>query len=67
FSNLIVNSCNCQTTAQVLVSNGLFPTAPTKPRMAVSILLLDFYHALFERSCNAVNALASALTSFYLN
>lgn len=33
--------------------------------MAVSINLLDFYTALFERSCDAVNALASALSSFY--
>ncbi|KAG6847291.1 hypothetical protein H0H93_009034 [Arthromyces matolae] len=66
FSKLTVQSCNCRSLAQVLVSNGLFPTAPSQPRMAVSILLLDFYHALFERSCDAVNALASALTSFYL-
>lgn len=33
--------------------------------MAVSIHLLDFYCALFERSCEAVNALAAALHSFY--
>lgn len=33
--------------------------------MAVSIHLLDFYQALFERSCDAVNAMASALNSFY--
>lgn len=33
--------------------------------MAVSIHLLDFYHALFERSCDAVNAMASALNTFY--
>ncbi|KAG6883278.1 hypothetical protein C0993_007006, partial [Termitomyces sp. T159_Od127] len=33
--------------------------------MAVSVHLLDFYHALFERSCDAVNALAAALNSFY--
>jgi hypothetical protein len=33
--------------------------------MAVSIDLLNFYHALFERSCDAVNAMAAALHSFY--
>ncbi|KNZ72708.1 hypothetical protein J132_02142 [Termitomyces sp. J132] len=30
--------------------------------MAISIPLLDFYCVLFEKSCNAVNAMASALT-----
>ncbi|KII84489.1 hypothetical protein PLICRDRAFT_117716 [Plicaturopsis crispa FD-325 SS-3] len=49
----------------LLVRHGLFPTSPSQPRMAVSIELLDFYHALFERSCDAVNAMASALHSFY--
>lgn len=33
--------------------------------MAVSINLLDFYHALFERSCDAINAMATALNTFY--
>jgi hypothetical protein len=33
--------------------------------MAVSTDLLDFYWALFERSCDAVTAIASALNSFY--
>ncbi|KAM6496638.1 hypothetical protein JOM56_007111, partial [Amanita muscaria] len=50
---------------QVLVRNGLFPTAPCQPRMAVSIDLLDFYQALFERSCDAVQAMAAALNTFY--
>ncbi|KII90983.1 hypothetical protein PLICRDRAFT_67778, partial [Plicaturopsis crispa FD-325 SS-3] len=49
----------------LLIRHGLFPTSPSQPRMAVSIELLDFYHALFERSCDAVNAMASALHSFY--
>jgi hypothetical protein len=49
----------------VLVANGLFPTAPTSPQMAVSIFLLEFYSALFARSCDAVNALAGALNAFY--
>lgn len=32
--------------------------------MAVSILL-DFYHVLFERSCDAINVMASVLNTFY--
>jgi hypothetical protein len=34
--------------------------------MAVSTDLLEFYQTLFEESCDAVNALASALHKFYL-
>ncbi|KAG6887512.1 hypothetical protein C0992_011981 [Termitomyces sp. T32_za158] len=37
----------------------------SEPRMAISVHLLDFYRALFERSCDAVNAMASALNTFY--
>ncbi|KAG2742874.1 hypothetical protein P692DRAFT_201724506, partial [Suillus brevipes Sb2] len=51
--------------AQVLVHHGLFPTAPSQPRMAISIDLLAFYRALFERSCDAIHALASALKTHY--
>jgi len=65
FKFVKVVSCNCQNISQVLIANGLFPTAPSQPHTAVSIDLLDFYHALFERSCDAVNALAAALHSFY--
>lgn len=54
------------TTAQVLVHHGFFPTAPSQPRMAVSVELLAFYRALFERSCDAINALASALHTYYI-
>ncbi|KIM68025.1 hypothetical protein SCLCIDRAFT_106196 [Scleroderma citrinum Foug A] len=52
--------------AQVLVNAGLFPTAPSQPHMAVSIDLLAFYRSLFERSCDAINALASALHTHYV-
>ncbi|KAG6819938.1 hypothetical protein H0H93_007262 [Arthromyces matolae] len=55
----------CRELTDVLISNGLFPTAPSHPRMAVSVHLLDFYHTLFERSCDAVNAMAAALNTFY--
>ena len=34
--------------------------------MAVSIDLLAFYRSLFEWSCDAINALASALHSYYV-
>lgn len=65
FISISISSCDCWSISQVLIRNGLFPTAPTQPRMAVSIDLLDFYSALFERSCDAVNAMATALNSFY--
>ncbi|KAG6890858.1 hypothetical protein C0992_012244 [Termitomyces sp. T32_za158] len=65
FQKFTVNWCTCEDLLHVLVSNGLFPTAPQHPRIAISIHLLDFYRALFERSCDAVNAMASALNTFY--
>ncbi|KAG2336107.1 hypothetical protein BDR05DRAFT_978861 [Suillus weaverae] len=49
----------------ILLHHGLFPTAPSQPLMAVSIELLSFYRALFEWSCDAINALASALKTHY--
>jgi len=61
-----LHSCKCQSGPQVLVQNGLFPTAPAQPRMAVSLALLELYHVLFERSCDAVNALSSALLTYYM-
>ncbi|KAG1889816.1 uncharacterized protein F5891DRAFT_987159 [Suillus fuscotomentosus] len=66
FTSLDVLSCRCATAAQVLILHGLFPTSPSQPRMAVSTDLLAFYRALFERSCDAVNALASALHTHYV-
>ena len=35
------------------------------PRSAISIDLLDLYFALFERSADAVSALAGALKTMY--
>ncbi|KAG9311948.1 hypothetical protein JVU11DRAFT_7211 [Chiua virens] len=67
FASTDVLSCQCATLPQVLVHFSLFPTAPSQPRMAVSIDLLAFYHALFERSCNAVNVLSSALHNHYIH
>lgn len=65
FETVDVEACQCQDLFQTLVINGLFPTSPSQPRVAVSIDLLNLYIALFERSCDAINALASALKSFY--
>jgi len=65
FETFKVVACDCQDILQTLVVNGLFPASPSQPRLALSIELLDLYRALFERSCDAVNALASALHSHY--
>ena len=65
FVSINVISCYCSTLPQTLVSYGLFPTAPSQPRMAVSVELLEFYRALFERSCDAINALAATLSTYY--
>ncbi|KAH7905408.1 hypothetical protein BJ138DRAFT_1230003, partial [Hygrophoropsis aurantiaca] len=76
-SEKTISSCATQTCAfkvtsitalyfDLLITHGLFPTAPSQPRMAVSVELLSFYRALFERSCDAINALSSALHTFYV-
>ncbi|KAG1769148.1 hypothetical protein EDD22DRAFT_771437 [Suillus occidentalis] len=65
FVSIDVLSCECSSLPQVLLHHGLFPTSPSQPRMAVSVDLLSFYRALFERLCDAINALASALKTHY--
>lgn len=65
FTSIDVLSCRCSMLPQVLLYHGLFPTAPSQPCMAVSVELLSFYRALFEQSCDAINALASALKTHY--
>ncbi|TFK51477.1 hypothetical protein OE88DRAFT_1644930 [Heliocybe sulcata] len=65
FESRKIAYCTCTTLPEHLMSQGLFPTSPTQPRMAVSIALLEFYFALFERSGDAVTALAGALRNFY--
>jgi hypothetical protein len=49
----------------LLVRHGIFPASPTRPRTGVSIDLLEIYRALFERSCDAITALAAALHTIY--
>ncbi|KAJ7727050.1 hypothetical protein B0H14DRAFT_2410313 [Mycena olivaceomarginata] len=60
-----VTTCTCTTVPVLLVRHGVFPTSPTQPHTAVSIDLLDVYRALFERSCDAITALAAALRTVY--
>ncbi|KAK1226972.1 hypothetical protein PQX77_010040 [Marasmius sp. AFHP31] len=57
--------CKCRNLPQSLVLRGFFPTAPSQPRMAISIALLEFYQSLCEQSSDAVTALAGALETTY--
>ncbi|KAI6137786.1 hypothetical protein EDD17DRAFT_1501297, partial [Pisolithus thermaeus] len=50
---------------QLLVRNGLFRQRHRNLAWPVSVELLGFYRALFECSCDAINALASALHTQY--
>ncbi|KAF8912797.1 hypothetical protein CPB84DRAFT_1742262 [Gymnopilus junonius] len=65
FLTVNITYCECHNLSQTLVWHGLFPTAPEQVHMAVSINFLDFYSTLFEHSCDAVNAMATALNTFY--
>ncbi|KAJ7091547.1 hypothetical protein B0H15DRAFT_778059, partial [Mycena belliarum] len=47
------------------LEHGVFPASPTKTKTGVSIDVLDFYRAFFERSCDAITALAAALHTLY--
>ncbi|KAJ7840589.1 hypothetical protein B0H14DRAFT_3457948 [Mycena olivaceomarginata] len=60
-----VATCSCMPVAVLLVQNGVFPASPSRVQTGVSIDLLEIYHALFERSCDAITALASALYMIY--
>jgi hypothetical protein len=65
FERVDVISCQCQDLLQTLTLNGFFPTSPMHPCVGISIELLDFYRALFERSCDAIQSVASALQTHY--
>jgi hypothetical protein len=65
YKTISVYQCKCQSIAHLLVTNGLFPMSPTTPRRAVSILLLDFYRAIYEKSSDAIYAFAGALDNHY--
>ncbi|KAK6992439.1 hypothetical protein R3P38DRAFT_3330946 [Favolaschia claudopus] len=60
-----IRTCSCKSAAVLLVEHGVFPASPTKPQTGVSFDLLDSYRAFFERSCDAVTALAAALHTVY--
>ncbi|KIM65574.1 hypothetical protein SCLCIDRAFT_112564 [Scleroderma citrinum Foug A] len=60
-----VLSCPCSTLPRMLISHGLFPTAPSQPWMAVSVELLSFCRVLFECSCDTIHALTAALNTYY--
>lgn len=60
-----ISFCACKTLQESLVRSGMFPTAPVDPQMAVSVDLLEFYFALFQRSGDAITAVAGALHAFY--
>ena len=57
--------CTCIPFAERLIVQGLFPTAPTQPKLTISITFLEFYTALFEWMGNAVMAVAATLSNFY--
>ena len=65
----VVTICHCFASGslfqQQLVRSGFFPTAPSEPRVAIAIEVLDFYFKLHERSGDAIMAVALALRDFY--
>ncbi|KAJ7722723.1 hypothetical protein DFH07DRAFT_971788 [Mycena maculata] len=63
--HVTVSTCRCKPVPVLLVEHGIFPASPTKTRMGVAIDVLDLYCALFERSCDAITALAAALHTIY--
>ncbi|PSR97574.1 hypothetical protein PHLCEN_2v4281 [Hermanssonia centrifuga] len=65
FESHSISSCLCMGLPEILVSSGMFPTSPIEPGMAVSINFLELYHHLFQRSADAVTAIAAALRTFY--
>ncbi|KAH6893755.1 hypothetical protein BKA70DRAFT_1118807 [Coprinopsis sp. MPI-PUGE-AT-0042] len=65
FKDVTVAVCKCYALPHILVSFGLFPTAPQQPRTALSVEVLGFFKALFERSSEATQVLAHALNTHY--
>ncbi|KAJ6469415.1 hypothetical protein C8R45DRAFT_837134 [Mycena sanguinolenta] len=54
----------CRRKAQVV--RCLYPLpSSNRPRIGVSLDVLDIYRAMFERSCDAITALAAALRTVY--
>ncbi|KAF7971664.1 hypothetical protein HWV62_20634 [Athelia sp. TMB] len=57
--------CGHQRAKESTLTCLFYDPAPEQPRVAVALELLGLYRALFERSCDAVNALADSLHSHY--
>ncbi|KAJ7354694.1 hypothetical protein DFH08DRAFT_641620, partial [Mycena albidolilacea] len=51
--------------AVLLLEHCVFPVSPTRTKTGIAIDVLDFYCALFERSCDAITVLAAALHTVY--
>ncbi|KAF7299371.1 hypothetical protein MIND_00886400 [Mycena indigotica] len=60
-----ISTCSCKSLGAILVQHGVFPSSPRRPRIGISIDLLELYRAVFERSCDAITALAHALRTVY--
>ncbi|KAF7293403.1 hypothetical protein MIND_01117300 [Mycena indigotica] len=60
-----ITTCACKSLGAILVEHGVFPASPRRPRIGMSIDLLELYRAVFERSCDAITALAHALRTVY--
>ncbi|EAU89215.2 hypothetical protein CC1G_03480 [Coprinopsis cinerea okayama7 len=65
FHEVCAEGCECHHPVEALVRYGLFPTAPTQPRMAIYMPLLDLYNAIFEKTCDAIYAISGALQTYY--
>ncbi|EDQ99769.1 uncharacterized protein LACBIDRAFT_315253 [Laccaria bicolor S238N-H82] len=65
FDTFEVTSCECQDIMETLILHGLFPTSPTQPWMAVSIILIQHYNTLFECAWDAVYAYSHAVNLVY--
>ncbi|KAK7064632.1 hypothetical protein R3P38DRAFT_2492092 [Favolaschia claudopus] len=63
--HVTLKTCSCKSAGVLLVEHGVFPASPSKTQTGISFELLDFYRAMFERSCDAVTALAAALHTVY--
>jgi hypothetical protein len=63
--HVTVSTCGCKPVAVLLLEHGVFPASPTKTKTGLAIDLLDLYRTLFERSCDAITALAAALHTLY--
>ncbi|KAF7326957.1 hypothetical protein MVEN_02589900 [Mycena venus] len=58
-------TCDCMPLGVLLMQHGVFPASPDRPHTGISLDVLDIYRAMFERSCDAINALAAALHTIY--